>query len=229
MVAPAPRPRWAIRSARCGPDRRPANHVERRHGVGRLPAGVPGRRRGRSAAPSPSTSPQPLYQPPTPLPGCDRPTSRRMASRWARRSWATRCPSPPAVAANDCRLPSDATVFLRIPVSISTTRSLNRSRPHAPHRGGRAGRLTVRWCTPRRAPRDQLSRRSRAAWHQTLTGVSSDPRRYGLRPTPQNESTSAGRPEGLGSGCQRGGETTPGSTSSRPSKKRAIRSGLRRW
>jgi hypothetical protein len=204
-------------------DRRPANHVERRHGVGRLPAGVPGRRRGRSAAPSPSTSPQPLYQAATAPQAADGfPLGAALLG--------TGCPSPPAVAANDCRLPSDATVFLRIPVSsISTTRSLNRSRPHAPHRGDRAGRLTARWCTPRRAPRDQLSRRSRAAWHQTLTGVSSAPRRYGLRPTPQKESTSAGRPEGLGSGCQRGGETTPGSTSSRPSKKRAIRSGLRRW
>jgi hypothetical protein len=223
VVAPAPRPRWAIRSARCGPDRRPANHVERRHGVGRLPAGyrvggeVAALLLRRRPAPNPSTRLRPPHKPADGFP-------------LGAALLGTGCPSPPAVAANDCRLPSDATVFLRIPVSsISTTRSLNRSRPHAPHRGDRAGRLTARWCTPRRAPRDQLSRRSRAAWHQTLTGVSSAPRRYGLRPTPQNESTSAGRPEGLGSGCQRGGETTPGSTSSRPSKKRAIRSGLRRW
>jgi hypothetical protein len=49
---------------------------------------------------------------------------------------------------------------------------------------------------------------------------------YGLRPTPQYESIAAGEPV---SGRHSGGETTPGSTSSRPSKKRAMRSGLRRW
>lgn len=49
-----------------------------------------------------------------------------------------------------------------------------------------------------------------------------------FRPTPQRPSTSAGRPAELGSGRHRGWETTPGSSSSRPSKKRAICSGLRR-
>lgn len=53
-------------------------------------------------------------------------------------------------------------------------------------------------------------------------------RAYGLRATPQNPSNSAGEPDGLGSGRHRGVETTPGSCSSRPSKKRAICSGLRR-
>src|SRR6266566_6051320 len=56
-------------------------------------------------------------------------------------------------------------------------------------------------------------------------------RRYGLRPTPPNMSTSAGKLPLLsaGSGRHRGHDTTPGSRSSRPSKKPAICSGLRGW
>ena len=50
----------------------------------------------------------------------------------------------------------------------------------------------------------------------------------GLRPTPPKASTSAGSPSAA-SGRHRGHDTTPGSTSSRPSKKPAICSGLRGW
>src|SRR6266545_7153545 len=74
---------------------------------------------------------------------------------------------------------------------------------------------------------------ARAAWpapssrQEVIDGVA----RYGFRPTPPNASTSAGRPppRSAGSGRQRGHDTTPGSTSSRPEKKPAICSGLRRW
>src|SRR6266545_4417824 len=53
---------------------------------------------------------------------------------------------------------------------------------------------------------------------------------HGLRPTPPKASSSAGRPPlvSAGSGRHRGHDSTPGSTSSRPSKKPAICSGLRR-
>ena len=51
----------------------------------------------------------------------------------------------------------------------------------------------------------------------------------GFLATPASDSTSSGRPKGLGSGRQRVTDTTPGSTSVRPSKNPAICSGLRRW
>lgn len=50
-----------------------------------------------------------------------------------------------------------------------------------------------------------------------------------FRATPASDSTSFGRPKGLGSGRHRVTDTTPGSTSVRPWKKAAICSGLRRW
>src|SRR5262249_17131109 len=51
--------------------------------------------------------------------------------------------------------------------------------------------------------------------------------RPGLRPTPPTASTSAGGSDAEGSGRHLVTETTPGSTSSRPSKKPAISSGER--
>jgi phenylacetic acid degradation operon negative regulatory protein len=78
----------------------------------------------------------------------------------------------------------------------------------------------------------------RAAYHSSELKLSTAPDpsstlgfpAYGLRPTPPNASSSAGgspRAGSTGSGRHCGHETTPGSTSSRPSKKLAISSGVR--
>ena len=58
--------------------------------------------------------------------------------------------------------------------------------------------------------------------HYTLPDLGTLPDRQGLRPTAPNWSISPGSPEDVSSGRQRVMETTPGSTSSSPSKNRAI-------
>jgi hypothetical protein len=58
--------------------------------------------------------------------------------------------------------------------------------------------------------------------HYTLPDLGTLPDRQGLRPTAPNWSISAGSPADVSSGRQRVMETTPGSTSSSPSKNRAI-------
>jgi hypothetical protein len=80
--------------------------------------------------------------------------------------------------------------------------------------------------------REQAAEAIRASEWTRSTGSCGNPDLgpQGLRPTPPNASTSAGGPPAAsaGSGRHRDTDTTPGSTSSSPSKKPAICSGLRR-
>ena len=86
---------------------------------------------------------------------------------------------------------------------------------------GRAGRL------PQLGTEAERRARSRERALRACGRCRRTRERQGLRPTPPNASSSAGGPPGAGSGRQRGHETTPGSTSSRPSKKLAISAGVR--
>src|SRR5262249_6560087 len=64
--------------------------------------------------------------------------------------------------------------------------------------------------------------------HPSVVAASSQ-RCQGFRPTPHIPGTSPGSAKGVGSGRHCVSPTTPGSTSSRPSKNPAICSGLRGW
>jgi len=105
-----------------------------------------------------------------------------------------------------------------------------------PTRAGTPSRCTIRSTCPPKARRrgSAWKRGSSPSSSEAVRGRSGEAHggrscraRYCFRPTPPYMATSAGSPQGVASGRQREHDTTPGSSRSRPSKKRVTCSGVR--